>query len=222
MLIFTRTKHGADKLVRQLEQDGVGAAAIHGNKSQNARQAALKDFRKGKVKALVATDIAARGIDIDGLTHVVNFELPNEPESYVHRIGRTARAGASGMAISLCDTDELFYLRDIERTIRQTVQAHNDHDWHAPEVEAMRARPPKPPKRQQGGRGGRPGNMGGGRPQGANANGNRFGKGAGEGQDQRADYRSNRGEHADRKHAGNRGERGRRFGKPGGQRGRAA
>ncbi|EKV28606.1 ATP-dependent RNA helicase RhlE [Caenispirillum salinarum AK4] len=219
VLVFTRTKHGADKLVRQLEQDGVGAAAIHGNKSQNARQAALKDFRKGKVKALVATDIAARGIDIDGLTHVVNFELPNEPESYVHRIGRTARAGASGMAISLCDTDELFYLRDIERAIRQTVEAHNDHDWHAPDVEAMRTRPPKPPKRQQGGggRGGRPQGAGGGRPQGANANGNgkRFG-GPGKPQgEQRTDHRPNRGEHADRKHTGNRADRGRRFGKPG-------
>ncbi|GAA0589068.1 DEAD/DEAH box helicase [Caenispirillum bisanense] len=173
VLVFTRTKHGADRLVRQLELDGVDAAAIHGNKSQNARQAALKDFKNGRVKALVATDIAARGIDIDGLTHVINYELPNEPESYVHRIGRTARAGAEGIAFSFCDTDELSYLRDIERAIRQPVPSDEAHDWHAPEVAALRTRPPKPPARQQQNRAPRPQGAPGQRPHGAGPQGQR-------------------------------------------------
>jgi ATP-dependent RNA helicase RhlE len=124
VLVFTRTKHGANKVVKQLDQDGVRANAIHGNKSQNARQKALAEFKSGHTPVLVATDIASRGIDVDGITHVINFELPNEPESYVHRIGRTARAGAAGVAISLVDSAERSVLRDIERTIRQklTVQ----------------------------------------------------------------------------------------------------
>jgi ATP-dependent RNA helicase RhlE len=124
VLVFTRTKHGANKVVKQLDQDGVRANAIHGNKSQSARQKALAEFKSGRTPVLVATDIASRGIDVDGVTHVINFELPNEPESYVHRIGRTARAGAAGVAISLVDSAERSVLRDIERTIRQklTVQ----------------------------------------------------------------------------------------------------
>jgi len=127
VIVFTRTKHGANKVVRQLGEDGHRANAIHGNKSQNARQKALDEFRSGRTPVLVATDIAARGIDVDGVTHVINFELPNEPESYVHRIGRTARAGATGIAISLVDAEERAYLRDIERTIRQplVVQSHS-------------------------------------------------------------------------------------------------
>ena len=103
-IVFTRTKHGADKVVRQLNQQGLAAEAIHGNKSQGQRERALAAFRNGKVKTLIATDIAARGIDVDGITHVINYDLPNVPESYVHRIGRTARAGAEGIAISFCDT----------------------------------------------------------------------------------------------------------------------
>jgi ATP-dependent RNA helicase RhlE len=121
VLVFARTKHGADKIARHLEQAGVAAAAIHGNKSQNQRERALKSFKAGQTRALVATDIAARGIDIDGVTHVVNYELPNIPESYVHRIGRTARAGNDGSAISFCAPDERAFLRDIERLIQQTV-----------------------------------------------------------------------------------------------------
>jgi len=117
-LVFTRTKHGADKLVRGLGKAGIGAEAIHGNKSQNQRERVLAAFRQGRVRILVATDIAARGIDVEGISHVVNYDLPNEPETYVHRIGRTARAGASGFAISLCDADEMPYLRAIERLIR--------------------------------------------------------------------------------------------------------
>jgi ATP-dependent RNA helicase RhlE len=122
-LIFTRTKHGADKVVRGLIRAGIGAEAIHGNKSQNQRERVLAAFRKGEVRILVATDIAARGIDVDGISHVVNFDLPNVPETYVHRIGRTARAGADGIAISLCDGEELAFLRDIEKLIRMTIPA---------------------------------------------------------------------------------------------------
>jgi ATP-dependent RNA helicase RhlE len=118
-LVFTRTKHGADKVVKSLERAGIPAAAIHGNKSQNHRERVLAAFRIGEVRTLVATDIAARGIDVDGISHVVNFDLPNVPETYVHRIGRTARAGADGIAISLvAGAEELSYLRDIERLIR--------------------------------------------------------------------------------------------------------
>ncbi len=120
-LIFTRTKHGADKVVRNLAKAGLSAHAIHGNKSQNQRERVLADFRQGRVRMLVATDIAARGIDVDGISHVVNYDLPNVPESYVHRIGRTARAGAEGIAISFCDHEERAYLRDIEKLIRMTI-----------------------------------------------------------------------------------------------------
>ncbi len=123
VLVFTRTKHGADKVVRGLNKDGIAAEAIHGNKSQNQRERVLKNFRDGRVKTLVATDIAARGIDVDGISHVINFDLPNIPESYVHRIGRTARAGADGVAISLCSHDERPFLRDIEKLIRMAIPA---------------------------------------------------------------------------------------------------
>jgi ATP-dependent RNA helicase RhlE len=121
-LVFTRTKRGADRVAQGLARGGTRAEAIHGNKSQGARERALESFRRGRTRVLVATDIAARGIDVDGITHVVNYELPNVPESYVHRIGRTARAGASGVAISLCDGEERAYLRDIERLIRREVR----------------------------------------------------------------------------------------------------
>ena len=121
VLVFTRTKHGADRLSRQLERDGIKSAAIHGNKSQGARTRALADFKRGTVRVLTATDIAARGLDIDQLPHVVNFELPNVPEDYVHRIGRTGRAGNEGEAISLVCVDELKLLRDIERTVKREI-----------------------------------------------------------------------------------------------------
>ncbi|MGD9536802.1 MAG: DEAD/DEAH box helicase [Alphaproteobacteria bacterium] len=121
-LVFTRTKHGADRVVRGLHKDGLEADAIHGNKSQSQRERALDAFRRGRVRVLVATDIAARGIDVDGVSHVVNFDLPNVAETYVHRIGRTARAGASGTAVSFCsDADERGYLRAIETLIRQRI-----------------------------------------------------------------------------------------------------
>jgi ATP-dependent RNA helicase RhlE len=120
-LVFTRTKHGADKVVRGLNAAGIASSAIHGNKSQGQRERTLAAFKAGKIATLVATDIAARGIDIDGISHVVNYDLPHVPESYVHRIGRTARAGAAGTAIAFCDHEERGLLRDIERTIRQSV-----------------------------------------------------------------------------------------------------
>src|SRR6202043_500704 len=122
-LVFPRTKHGAAKPVRPLATAGAGGQAIHGNKSQSQRERVLAAFRQGQIRILVATGIAARGIDVDGISHVVNYDLPNEPESYVHRIGRTARAGASGVAISLCDADEVPYLRSIEKLIRMALPA---------------------------------------------------------------------------------------------------
>jgi ATP-dependent RNA helicase RhlE len=123
VLVFTRTKHGADKVVRGLQKAGFTAEAIHGNKSQSQRERVLAAFRDGKLRTLIATDIAARGIDVDGISHVVNYDLPNIPESYVHRIGRTARAGATGVAISFCDHEEAPYLRDIEKLIRMPIPA---------------------------------------------------------------------------------------------------
>jgi ATP-dependent RNA helicase RhlE len=145
-LVFTRTKHGADRVVRQLGQDGVPADAIHGNKSQTARTGALERFRTGAGRVLVATDIAARGIDVDGITHVINYDVPNIPESYVHRIGRTARAGRSGVALSFCDAEERAYLRDIEALIKTHIQVVAEHPWHptssAAPSPAPRATPP--------------------------------------------------------------------------------
>lgn len=123
LLVFTQMKHAADKLSKKLIASGIGAAAIHGNKSQNARQAALENFKSKRVRVLVATDIAARGIDIEQLSHVLNFELPNVPETYVHRIGRTGRAGASGTAISFCSSEEKTFLKDIEKLIKKSIPA---------------------------------------------------------------------------------------------------
>ena len=151
VLIFTRTKHGANRVARHLHDRGIHSDAIHGNKTQNARQRALDGFRSGRIRALVATDIAARGIDVEGVTHVINFDLPNDPESYVHRIGRTARAGAAGIAISFCDSGERAHLRDIEKTIRQNVPVIEDHPYHAAEIAndpGLAKRGPQRKKRQ--------------------------------------------------------------------------
>jgi ATP-dependent RNA helicase RhlE len=131
VLIFTQMKHAADKLSRSLNQSGIRTEAIHGNKSQNARQAALANFKNKQTRVLVATDIAARGIDIDELTHVVNYELPNVPETYVHRIGRTGRAGASGIAISFCDRSEKDFLKDVEKLIRKAIPVVKEHPFVA-------------------------------------------------------------------------------------------
>lgn len=158
-LVFTRTKHGADKVVKTLEKAGIAASAIHGNKSQNHRERTLAQFRSGEIRTLVATDIAARGIDVDGISHVINFDLPNVPETYVHRIGRTARAGADGTAISLvAGGEELAYLRDIEKLIKVAL-TREDHrtdagrrDAGPPPSQQRQARPGRPGQRPQGAR----------------------------------------------------------------------
>ena len=165
-LVFTRTKHGADKVVRKLMAKGFGAQAIHGNKSQNQRVKALEAFRAGKCPILVATDIAARGIDVDGISHVLNFEMPNVAEQYVHRIGRTARAGRDGSAVSLVAGDELYYLREIEKVTRSRIPVlptpEGCEEIALPEPDRnMRVIKPKVPGRGQGGGGG-----GGGKPRG--------------------------------------------------------
>jgi ATP-dependent RNA helicase RhlE len=130
-IVFTRTKHGADRLVRQLHVSGIRAEAIHGHKTQNNRQRALDNFRRNKISVLVATDIAARGIDVDGISHVINYDLPHEPETYVHRIGRTARAGASGIAIAFCDREEVGDLRAIERLLKMEIPVTGDRPAYA-------------------------------------------------------------------------------------------
>jgi ATP-dependent RNA helicase RhlE len=147
VIVFTRTKHGANKVSDNLEKSGVSSDAIHGNKSQNARQRALDSFRTGRVRVLVATDIAARGIDIDDISHVVNYELPNVAESYVHRIGRTARAGAGGNAISLCAPDERPYLRDIERLLKQSIPVIGETPAPQSAGEFTKRADPTPPHR---------------------------------------------------------------------------
>ena len=156
-LVFTRTKHGADKVAKALMRFNISAAAIHGNKSQNARQLALNNFKSRSIRVLVATDIAARGIDVDELSHVINFEIPNIPETYVHRIGRTGRAGASGRAFSFCDTEERAYLRDIERLIRRPIPVAalpaglevTQVVEPAPAARAVAAKPAAKPAQQQ-------------------------------------------------------------------------
>jgi len=134
VLVFTRTKHGADKVVKTLAKANIPAEAIHGNKSQNHRQRALSNFKAGSTRVLVATDIAARGIDVDELTHVINYEVPNEPETYVHRIGRTGRAGADGKALTFCDEEERAYLQDIQKLIRKQIPVISDHPYFSPFV----------------------------------------------------------------------------------------
>jgi ATP-dependent RNA helicase RhlE len=146
-LVFTRTKHGADKITKDLVKAGVKAEAIHGNKSQNHRQRALSNFKNRDTRVLVATDIAARGIDIDELSHVINFELPNVPETYVHRIGRTGRAGFSGTALSFCDTEERAYLKDINKLIAKSIPVVEDHPYPSTAAAFVQQARPEPPKK---------------------------------------------------------------------------
>lgn len=151
-LVFTRTKHGADRVARDLTRAGVPAEAIHGNKSQNARQRALQAFKTGEVRVLIATDIAARGIDIEALSHVIQFELPEVPETYVHRIGRTGRAGAAGEAIAFCDAEEMPLLKDIEKLIRRQIPMVTGHPYpmqDAPSASASQKPGPGPGGRRQ-------------------------------------------------------------------------
>ncbi|HRL14726.1 MAG TPA: DEAD/DEAH box helicase, partial [Aggregatilineales bacterium] len=154
VLVFTRTKHGANRLAEQLDRARIQAEAIHGNKSQAARERALANFKSGRTRVLVATDIAARGIDVDDVTHVINFDLPNEPESYVHRIGRTARAGASGIAYSFCDAEERAYLRDIEKLIRLSVPVVGEPPYPSPAPEPRANKGGSYGRGQNGNRGG--------------------------------------------------------------------
>jgi ATP-dependent RNA helicase RhlE len=169
VLVFVEMKHGANKVVDKLEKNGITAAAIHGNKSQGARQRAIEDFSQDRIRVLVATDIASRGIDIDGITHVINFELPNVPENYVHRIGRTARAGTEGEAISLCTAEEKSYLFAIEKTTRQTIPVILDHPYHS---DAAAKAAVTSVSRVRGGGGGGGGRRGGGRRGGSSGGGN--------------------------------------------------
>lgn len=179
VLVFSRTKHGADKIVKKLGQTDIKSAAIHGNKSQAARQKALGSFKDGKLKVLVATDIAARGIDIEELSLVINYDLPNVSETYVHRIGRTGRASASGMAVSFCDREERAFLRDIEKLIRQEVPRMPEHQFtdKAEEGESSAGQPSQRAQNQHrnGNRSqGRNGNRSGGQHKNRNRNRNRY------------------------------------------------
>jgi len=186
-LVFTRTKHGANRLVEQLGKSGLPAAAIHGNKSQGARERALGAFKKGELRLLVATDIAARGIDVDGISHVINYDLPNVPETYVHRIGRTARAGADGIALSFCDQEEREFLVDIERLSGKHIPRVLDHAYVTgappPMTDLARRGGGGPRPQQSGGGGGRP-QHGGGRPHHGGGGGRRHGGGRGGGSHQ--------------------------------------
>ncbi len=170
-LVFTRTKHGADRVVKNLDRDGIASAAIHGNKSQGQRERALADFKSGRSRVLVATDIAARGIDVEAVSHVVNFDLPNVPESYVHRIGRTARAGATGVAVSFCNGEERAFLRDIEKLTRVKVPVAEMPSGFVRTAAPDRDEAAEPSRRPDSrGRGGPP-RLGGGRPDGQHARG---------------------------------------------------
>jgi ATP-dependent RNA helicase RhlE len=155
VIVFVQMKHMANRVVEKLAKAGIAAEAIHGNKSQGARTRAMDGFRAGKIRALVATDIAARGIDVDGITHVVNYDLPDAPETYVHRIGRTARAGADGDAVSFCAADDREALRDIEKLIRKTIPVDTAHRFHSPTAQHATGAAARPaPKGQRGGGGG--------------------------------------------------------------------
>ncbi|MCW8125928.1 DEAD/DEAH box helicase [Microbulbifer halophilus] len=178
-LVFSRTKHGANRLVKQLEGDGIRAAAIHGNKSQNARTKALAEFKGGKVQILVATDIAARGIDIDQLPQVVNFDLPNVPEDYVHRIGRTGRAGSRGQAVSLVSADEIKQLKDIERLVRKPIPREEVEGFEPGHDLPESGRPggnSRPRGNNAGGGRSRSGGRGNGQPRGDNSRPRRRGR----------------------------------------------
>ena len=176
VLVFSRTKHGCNRIVKQLAQDEIEALAIHGNKSQGAREKALGRFRNGSLQVLVATDVASRGIDVSDISHVINLDLPNEPEVYVHRIGRTGRAGQGGIAIAFCDENEGEYLRGIEKIIRQEIPVDEDHPFHSEKAKSRKGE--KAPKKQQN-----RGRRGGGRRQ--NQGGQKRGQNRGQNRGQR-------------------------------------
>ena len=188
VLVFSRTKHGCNRIVKQLGQDGIEALPIHGNKSQGARENALRRFRNGTLQVLVATDVASRGIDVSDISHVINLDLPNEPEVYVHRIGRTGRAGQGGITIAFCDENEGEYLRGIEKMIRQDIPVDEDHPFHSEKARSRKGN--KAPKKQQ--------NRGRGRrqPRNGKSNGNRSNR--------KSNQQSNRGRNSRRSGRGRR------------------
>ena len=193
VLVFSRTKHGCNRIVKQLGQDGIDALAIHGNKSQGAREKALGRFRNGTLQVLVATDVASRGIDVSDISHVINLDLPNGPDVYVHRIGRTGRAGQGGIAIAFCDENEGEYLRGIEKTIRQDIPVDEGQSFHSEKARSCKGN--KAPKKQQ--------NRGRGRrqPRNGKSNGNRSNaKSNHQSNGARNDRRSGRGRSHQRKH----------------------
>jgi len=181
-LVFTRTKHRASKIAEQLSREGISADAIHGNKSQSQRQRALAAFDRGRVRVLVATDVASRGIDVDNISHVINFEMPDDAESYVHRIGRTARAGAEGTALSFCDAEEVGLLRGIERLTKSPIDIHEEHGFHSTGIHDLHKRGTAPATRP----GGRGGQRGRGRSGGGFGGGRRRGDAAGGARGQRS------------------------------------
>jgi ATP-dependent RNA helicase RhlE len=206
-IVFSRTKHGANKLAKSLSSSGFPADAIHGNKSQAQREKALDRFKKGLTPILVATDVAARGVDVKDVGLVVNFDLPNEPEAYVHRIGRTGRAGAEGRAVSFCSEDEREFLREIEKVIKMPVPHANDHEWHDEDLAQRHmklktgGRMVQGGRQQQGGGGGNRGRQGGGgRQQQGGGGGNRGRQGGGGRQPQGGDRRQAQG--GDRRQSG--------------------
>lgn len=205
-IVFTRTKHGANRLVKQLGQAGIEAAAIHGNKSQGARTKALEGFKRGNIPILVATDIASRGIDVDGITHVFNYDLPNEPESYVHRIGRTARAGRSGVAYGFCDESESGYLVGIQRLIGNEIPVIEDHEYHFEKARPKPGQKPgkiKDPNAKKSSNSRRRSNNG--RPKGRSGGGNRNQGGGGRGSSgQRSGGQQGGSSGGRRNHRGNR------------------
>lgn len=205
-IVFTRTKHGANRLVKQLGQAGIEAAAIHGNKSQGARTKALDGFKRGNIPILVATDIASRGIDVDGITHVFNYDLPNEPESYVHRIGRTARAGRSGVAYGFCDESESGYLVGIQRLIGNEIPVIEDHEYHFEKARPKPGQKPgkiKDPNAKKSSNSRRRSNNG--RPKGRSGGGNRNQGGGGRGSSgQRSGGQQGGSSGGRRNHRGNR------------------
>jgi ATP-dependent RNA helicase RhlE len=174
-LIFSRTKHGAKNLAKKLNSIGIESDSIHGNKSQAARQKTLDLFKQGKIPVLVATDVAARGIDVKNITLVINFDLPMEADAYVHRIGRTARAGESGRALSFCSLEEVALLRDVEKLIKKTVPVHDDHEHHAQEIASLHSSGARVQKPKNGGGGQRRGGNGGGQRRGGSGGGQRRG-----------------------------------------------
>jgi ATP-dependent RNA helicase RhlE len=148
VLVFTRTKHGADRVAKDLKKRDIPAEAIHGDKSQNARTRILKEFKKGTILVLIATDLASRGIDVDGISHVINYDMPQDCDGYVHRIGRTGRAGQKGVAFTFCMAEDIDQLRAIEQHIQRKLEVDSEHPYHVPGLEELTESPPQKHRRK--------------------------------------------------------------------------